>query len=142
MTRSTTASATSAEDSKTTVERRWMSVVFLQGEEADTVLDMIERVGPEPAIHHLSQWDYGEETRDTALVNGYVYDEIPQIATDRVFHDDASAHALMYNHEFGYVSLLRHFTPVVEDGPQLVAQQYWLPAARHGTARRTDVLRL
>ena len=90
MTRGTTASATSAEDSKTTVERRWMSVVFLQGEEADEVLDMIERVGPETAIHHLSQWDYGDETRDAALVNGYVYDEIPQTPTDRVIGDKAS----------------------------------------------------
>ena len=143
MTRSTTAaSPVSAEESNTTVERRWMSVVFLQGEEADAVLDMIDRIGPQAAIRHLSQWDYGEETRDTALVNGYVYDEIPHSATDRVLQNHASAYALVYNHRFGYVSLLRYFTPVVEDGPQLVAQQYWFAAARHGTARRTDVPRV
>ncbi len=143
MTRSTTAaSPVSAEESNTTVERRWMSVVFLQGQDADAVLEMIDRIGPEAAIRHLSQWDYGDETRDAALVNGYVYDGIPQSATDRVLHDDASAYALMYNHQFGYASLLRHFTPVVEDGPQLVAQQDWFAAARHGTGRRTDLRRL
>lgn len=142
MTRSTTASATSADDSRTTVERRWMSVVFLQGEKADAVLEMIERVGPEPAIHHLSQWDYGDETRDAAFVNGYVYDEIPWGSTDRVFYDNASTYALTFNHKFGYVSLLRHFTPVVEDGPRVVAQQDWVAAARHGTARRRDARRL
>ena len=49
-------------------EQRWMSVVFPQGEEADFVLDMISMSGPDAAIRHLSQWDYGDETRDAALV--------------------------------------------------------------------------
>lgn len=73
---------------------RWMSVVFLQGEEAISVLDMIDRSGSETAIHHLSQWDCGDETRDAALVNGYVYEDIPQSPTDRVVRDDAVAYAL------------------------------------------------
>ncbi|MGC5225378.1 hypothetical protein ACPW96_22670 [Micromonospora sp. DT81.3] len=71
-----------------------------------------------------------------------MYDEIPQIATDGVLHDDASAYALMYNPQFGYVSLLRNFSPVVEHGSRLMAQEDWFAAARHGTARRTDVPRL
>jgi len=56
MTRGTTAtSSIRAEDMSTTGAPRWMNVVFLQGEEADAVLDMIERVGPGTAIHPLSQ---------------------------------------------------------------------------------------
>ena len=142
MTRGTTAATTPAENSKTTIERRWMSVVFLQGEEADAVLDMIERGGPKTVIHHLSQWDYGDETRDAALINGYVYDEIPQSATDRVLHDDASAYALMYNHQFGYVSLLRHFTPAVAETPQPLARRAWSAPERHRPARQKAGLHL
>lgn len=119
-----------------------MSVVFMHGEEADAVLDMIDRNGPEAAINHLSQWDYGDETRDAALVNGYVYDEIPQSPTDCAIRSDASGYALTYNHHFGYVSLLRRFDPVVEDAREPVA-----PPARYGfekqrTARRPNGLRL
>lgn len=39
--------------------RRWISVVFLQDSEADEVLDMIDRDGPEVAMDHLKNWDYG-----------------------------------------------------------------------------------
>ncbi|MDI6945061.1 MULTISPECIES: hypothetical protein [Microbacterium] len=102
-----------------------MSVVFLQGQEADEVLDLIDRHGPETAARHLAQWDCGEETRDAALVNGYVYDEIPQAATDRVLRDDASPYALTYNHHFGYVSLLRRFVPVAEEAPRSVPRPEW-----------------
>lgn len=124
------------------VEQRWMSVVFLQGEDADTVLDMIDKYRPETAIHHLSQWDYGDQTRDAALINGYVYDDIPQSPTDRVIHDNASGYALTYNHHFGYVSLLRHFDPVVEEARKSMA-----PPARFGfdkqrIARRMNGLQL
>ena len=124
------------------IERRWMSVVFLQGEDADTVLDRIDQNGPEAAIRHLSQWDFGDETRDAALVNGYVYDEIPQSPTDRVIRDDASGHALTYNHQFGYVSLLRHFDPVDEVTRESVAPPTRFGIERQRTARRTNGLRL
>lgn len=124
------------------IERRWMSVVFKQGEEADAVLDMIDQIGPEAAIRHLSQWDYGDESRDAALVNGYVYDEILQSPTDRVFRDDAHAYVLTYNHQFGYVSLLRHFDPVVEDAREGVAPPARFGFERQRTARRTSGLRL
>ena len=119
-----------------------MSVVFLQGEEADAMLDLIDKNGAEAAIQHLSQWDYGDETRDAALVNGYVYDEIPQSSTDRVIRDDASGYALTYNQQFGYVSLLRHFDPVVGDTREVVAPPVRLGLEKHGSARRTKGLRL
>lgn len=123
-------------------EQRWINVVFLQGETGDTVLDLIDEDGPQAAIEHLSQWDYGDETRDAALVNGYVYDEIPQSATDSTVRDDITGYALTYNHHFRYVSLLRHFDAVVEAVPEPVP-----PAARRGfgrqrTARRANGLQL
>lgn len=143
MTGGTTAtSSESAEDARTTVERRWMSIVFLLGEAADAVLDMIESTGSEVAIRHLAHWDYGDETRDAALVHGYVYNEIPLSPTDPVIHGIASTHALAYNRNFRYVSLLRHFPQVVEEPPHVVARAGSLASAHRRTARRTDGLRL
>lgn len=133
-------SSTTAAASETTVNRRWMSVVFMQGDEADIVLDMIGSKGSEAAIHHLSRWDYGDETRDAALVNGYVYDEIPQSPTDRVIRGDG--YALTYNHHLGYVSLLRRFDPVVEDAQEPVAPPTRFGFDRQRTVRRPNGLRL
>ena len=144
MTSTTTTATSTSTDSAVAppIERRWMSVVFMQGEEADAVLDVIDRNGPEAAINHLSQWDHGDETRDAALVNGYVYDEIPQSATDRAIRSDAFGYALTYNHHFGYVSLLRRFDPVVEDAREPVARPARFGFERQRTARRTNGLLL
>ncbi|MFB7891182.1 hypothetical protein ACFC1I_03160 [Microbacterium sp. NPDC056044] len=124
------------------VELRWMSIVFMQGEEAATVLDTIDKKGAETAIQHLSQWDFGDETRDAALVNGYVYDDIPRSPTDRVIRDKASGYALAYNHQFGYVSLLGRFDSVVEDMRESVARPARFGFSRHGPARRANGIRL
>ncbi|WP_137843355.1 hypothetical protein [Microbacterium sp. 2FI] len=90
-------------------ETRWLSVTFLQGDEADQVLDMIDRDGPLAAIEHLRQRDFGDETTDAALVNGYVYEAVPIGANDRVIEDDGSGYSLTYSAPHGYVSLLRRY---------------------------------
>jgi hypothetical protein len=84
---------------------RWISVVFLQGSEADEVLDLIHREGADAAIEHLAGFDYGEETVQAALENGYVYDEPPTGALDKVATRDV--YTLTYNPSLGHVSLLR-----------------------------------
>ena len=86
---------------------RWISVTFLQGDEADEVLGMIDHDGATAAIEYLQQWDYGEETTGAALENGYVYDRIPAGSTDQTLESDGSTYALTYSTTFGYVSLLR-----------------------------------
>lgn len=92
-------------------DRRWISVVFLQGEEADQVLDVIDRDGTDAAIEHLAGYDYEEETTQAALENGYVYDEPPTGALDRVVTGE-DGYTLTYNPFAGHVSLLReHHTP-------------------------------
>ena len=90
------------------VPRRWVSVVFLQGTEADDVLDLVDRDGPDAAIAHLAGWDYGDETTDAAMVNGYVYDTPPTGALDQTA--TAGAYVLTYNHSLGHVGLLRELT--------------------------------
>lgn len=84
---------------------RWISVVFLQGSEADEVLDVIDREGTDAAIEHLAGFDYGEETVQAALENGYVYDEPPRGTLDKVVTRDV--YTLTYNPFLGHVSLLR-----------------------------------
>lgn len=84
---------------------RWISVVFLQGSEADEVLDLIGREGTDAAIEHLAGFDYGEETVQAALENGYVYDEPPRGTLDKVATRDV--YTLTYNPSLGHVSLLR-----------------------------------
>jgi hypothetical protein len=76
---------------------RWISVTFLQGEDADEVLTMIYRSGAGAAIAHLQSLDYGDETTDAALTNGYVYDRIPAGSTDQTVEDARSPYALTYS---------------------------------------------
>lgn len=80
-----------------------MSVVFLQGSEADEVLDLIDLEGVHAGIAHLSQWDFGEETTDAALVNGDVYDQFPAGGLDQVAEHDG--YTLMFNPAMGYAGL-------------------------------------
>jgi hypothetical protein len=96
---------------------RWISVTFLQGEDADEVLRMIKRNGAAAAIKYLQQWDFGDETTDAALTNGYVYDHIPAGSTDRTIEDHRSPYALTYSAPFGYVSLLRRYANEPEPEP-------------------------
>jgi len=116
---------------------RWISVAFLQGEEADAVLEMIDRAGPVAAIEYLQQWDFGDETTEAALENGYVYDAIPAGSTDRTTHDDRGRYALTYSAQFGYVSLLRSYDPDLE--PALaVALERPATAAERAMAEHPD----
>ena len=85
--------------------QRWISVVFLQGDDADPVLDLIDNDGTDAAIDHLTGYDMGEETVDAALENGYVYDTPPAGDTDRTAA--SGAYLLNYNPRLGYVGLLR-----------------------------------
>lgn len=102
------------EPATTTAVRRWISVVFLQGSEADEVLDLIDRDGTDAAIEQLKSYDYGDETTQAALENGHVYDEPPTGALDRAVIDEAG-YALTYNTFAGYVSLLRQHNIAPQD---------------------------
>ena len=87
------------------VRSRWVGIVFLQGQDADEVLAIIDRDGADTAIGHLAGFDMGEETTQAALVNGYVYDTIPTGPLDRT--TSSGIYTLTYNHGHGHISLLR-----------------------------------
>ena len=84
---------------------RWISVVFLQGQEADDVLDMIDADGALAGLDHLKSWDFGDETTSAAMENGYVYDVPPSGPLEREVRD--GDYHLAYSHSFGHVVLYR-----------------------------------
>lgn len=114
---------------------RWVSVVFLQGSEADEVLDLIDREGTEAAIEHLAGFDYGEETVQAALENGYVYDEPPTGPLDKAATRDI--YTLTYNPFLGHVSLLREHGALPD--PALLGID--IPALASGSTSRQEAER-
>lgn len=115
---------------------RWVNVVFLQGQDADEVLAIIDRDGTDAAIAHLSGYDYGDETTQAALVNGYVYDQIPTGALDRIAAGED--YTLTYNHDLGHVSLLRTH-PVAEPETEQVRRVAAHPAGRESARKALRV---
>ncbi|MGE9809593.1 hypothetical protein [Janibacter sp. G1551] len=114
--------------------RQWVNIVFLQGEEADRVIDLISRDGPAAGIGHLKQWDYGDETTDAALENGYIYDTPPVGDLDRSVTD--GDYALTYNPFHGHVSLHRaHNVPLEPDDTLATAPIIGPAVAAGGPAR-------
>ncbi|HLR94405.1 MAG TPA: hypothetical protein VK053_07770 [Jiangellaceae bacterium] len=111
-------------------ERRWLSVVFLQDEEADPVLRIIDSEGTDAAINHLSQWDYGEETTQSALANGYAYDTPPTGQWDRTASQ--GDYTLTYDFLHGHAGLLRAYTTT--PAPEQPARQSD-PVARNSQQR-------
>ncbi|MGV1005806.1 MAG: hypothetical protein ACOYEV_13825 [Candidatus Nanopelagicales bacterium] len=90
------------------VPSRWVSVVFVQGEDADRPLRILGELGHVDAVDFLAQWDYGDETTQAALENGYVYDEPGEGTNDKMAI--SGDYALVVNPHVGYVSLLRRYT--------------------------------
>lgn len=88
-----------------TAVQRWVSVVFLQGEEADEVLDMIDAGGAAAGLNHLKSWDFGDETTSAAMENGYVYGVPPSGPLEREARD--GDYHLAYSHSFDHVALYR-----------------------------------
>lgn len=107
---------------------RWISVVFLDGSEADEVLDLIRREGADAAIAHFAGFDFGEETTQAALENGYVYDTPPTGKLDRTATSEV--YTLTYNPFMGHVSLLREY-----DAPPVLTDVELMAAKNRATAR-------
>lgn len=113
---------------------RWVSVVFLQGQDADEVLTIIDRDGTDAAIEHLAGFDMGEETTQAALVNGYVYATIPTGPLDCTTAN--GEYTLTYNHDHGHVSLLR----IQPESKELEAPASRTPPVRRRARRQARVV--
>ncbi len=107
---------------------RWVSVVFLQGADADEVLDLLDRDGADAAIAYLAGYDFGEETTQAALENGYIYNTPPSGMLDRTAEHTigGDAYTLVYSPSLGHISLLREYN--TRPDPALFGVNYSDPA--------------
>ncbi|WP_336652153.1 MULTISPECIES: hypothetical protein [unclassified Leucobacter] len=125
--------------------RRFVNIVFLQGEEADRIIETINRHGPDGAFEELAGYDFGDETVDAALENGYVYDRPPTGQLDRVATHDV--YTMVYNPFMGHVGLYREHDalpdPVllgIEDPPAHAAPTTTASVAAVRESSRADRL--
>lgn len=88
---------------------RWFDVVFLQGDEGYNMVDLIDEQGADTTIAHLANWDFGDETRNTALFHGLAYDDPPSSIGDRTA--ESGPYRLQWHSGLGHVNLLRRFEP-------------------------------
>lgn len=115
---------------------RWINVVFMQGQEAEEVREMIDADGALAGLHHLKYWDYGDETTSAAMENGYVYDAPPSGPLEHELHD--GDYHLAYSHAFAHVPLYRiHAVDTVDQLPDDVrsAPAPSAPSRTHGSQR-------
>ena len=75
----------------------YVEVVFMQGEDANEALNVLDEQGEAAAIDHLAQWDNGDEgeTRGT-----------PSAGSQDVTYRDGR-YLLTYNRALGYIGLER-----------------------------------
>ena len=118
--------------------KRWVGIVFLQGEEADRVLELIDAHGVEAGIDHLTQWDYGAETTDAAMNNGDVHDSAPVYAGDR--QAETGDYAMTYNPQDGHVALYRRHLIRGEDAIDPTAEAH-VPSRRTAPSHETTARR-
>lgn len=78
--------------------RTYTLIVFLQGEDADEPLAILDSQGESAAIDYLAQWDYGDAGED--------FDE-PSSGTDDDVHETDDGYRLSYNTRLGYIGLER-----------------------------------
>lgn len=88
------------------LDRHWVTVVSLQGQDAEDVLDIIETRGVDVAVEHLAHRDYGEETDSAAIANWDVHEAIPVGVLDKTA--ESGPYTLTYNPFMGHVALHRH----------------------------------
>ncbi|MEL5990272.1 hypothetical protein ACOKGD_06690 [Microbacterium phosphatis] len=127
-----------------TPKRQWVTVVFLEGNEAGQLLDLIHRGDIDDALTQLRGFDYGDETTSAALANGHVYDEPPTDEFSQRLDDDD--YALIYSHALEHVGLYRAYTPPADprpagDAPQLTGPAPDAEAVRRALDERRDRVR-
>lgn len=111
---------------------RYIGVVFLEGEAADRILDMIPLYGTDHAIGELVAHDAGADTVEAALENGYVYDEPPLGSLDLTATRDE--YTLVYNPFMGNLGLYRAHDalpdPALLDIKEPLPQSIDIPSVR------------
>jgi hypothetical protein len=120
-------------DPSVALDRQWVTVVFLQGQDADDVLDIIETHGADAAVGHLARWDYGAETDSAAITNGDMHDAIPVGALDKTA--ESGGYTLTFNPFMGHVALHRHPNHDMSEETAAPSERQPEPPSRHRGTR-------
>lgn len=93
-------------DPSVALDRQWITVVSLQGQDADRMLDIIKSRGVDAAVKHLAHWDHGQETDSTAIAKRDIRDVIPVGVLDKTA--ESGQYTLSFNPFMSHVALHRH----------------------------------
>lgn len=82
------------------MKKIYYPIVFMQGEEAEEVLDMLDEYGEREVLEHLMQWETGDEEPE---------DENPAGRYDHTFVETVGGHKYVMNYNTGlpYFGLCR-----------------------------------
>ena len=84
---------------------KYVAIMFAQGEATVELYDLLDSDGWDALIDRLTDWDYGRETEDAAVVNGDIYDELPKYwGEQRVSRGE---YTVITNWPYNYIALYR-----------------------------------
>ena len=84
---------------------KYLEVVFMQGDDAFELFDLLDSHGWDALIDRLTDWDYGQKTEDAAVINGFIYDGLPPYRCDQLF--SRGEYTAIVNWPYNYVALYR-----------------------------------
>lgn len=77
---------------------KYENIIFLQGSEAEKVLEMVLNQGERKALEHLKQWDNGESPVETC-------EGMPWGTKDRIYRNES--YVMSYNMDLGHIGLAK-----------------------------------
>ena len=76
---------------------KYRNIVFVQGEEAEKVLNILDKQGEEAALNYLLQWNYGDSPEEER-------EDQPWGNSDIIYKKDNFV--MSYNEKIGYAGLI------------------------------------
>lgn len=84
---------------------KYLEVVFMQGDDAFELFDLLDSHGWDALIDRLTDWDYWQKTEDAAVINGFIYDGLHPYRCDQLF--SRGEYTAIVNWPYNYVALYR-----------------------------------
>ena len=84
---------------------KYVAIMFAQGEDTAELYDLLDSDGWDALIDRLTDWDYGQETEDAAVVNGDIYDELPKYRGEQ--RVSRGEYTVIANWPYNYIALYR-----------------------------------
>ena len=84
---------------------KYVMIVFMQGDDAAEMFDLLDAYGWDALIDRLTDWDYGQETEDAAAVNDEIYDGLPKYRGEQ--RVSSGEYTVVADWPYNYVALYR-----------------------------------